>query len=175
MRIHLKIPPLLLAVAFILPLSAISAQAGHYLSLYQQEVTPRPTLPNPTSNPTSTGIPYNPPIITPRFVTDTPKPVTPTVTPTPTMTLDLSLSDFLTKTLATGNPTNTVTPYIDHTPMQNTITATFAVTSSGSLQTITPVPGTNGTVLNGVIIPFGIIIIILIGIFSIRRLLWKRS
>jgi hypothetical protein len=29
--------------------------------------------------------------------------------------------------------------------------------------------------LNGVIIPFGIIIIILIGIFSIRRLLWKRS
>jgi hypothetical protein len=171
MRINLKILALLFAVALILQLSTISAKAGHSLSLYQQEVTPRPTLPNPTSG---GGNPGNPPTNTPRFVTDTPKPATPTVTPTPTQTMDLSLHNFLTKTLVTGNHPNTVTPFIDHTPMQNTITATFAVTYSGSLQTITPVSGTNGTVINGVIIPLVIIVIILIGIFSIRRFLWKR-
>ncbi len=170
MRINLKILALLFAVALIIQLSAVSAQAGHSLSLYQQEVTQRPTLPNPTSG----GNPGNPPTNTPRFVTDTPKPVTPTVTPTPTQTMDLSFKNFLTKTSVTGNPPNTVTPFIDHTPMQNTITATFEVTNSGSLQTITPVSGSNGTIMNGVIIPIVIIVIVLIGIFGIRRLLWKR-
>ena len=181
MRILLKIPPFLLAIAFLAQLSVLSVQASHTLSPLMQETTPRPTLPKPTSAATQAPPPgnsgRNPTKVATPFPTNTPKPgptATPTVTPTVTKTMDLSLNAFLTKTLSEGNPTNTPTPFVEQAPTQNAIIATLAVTHTTSMGTLAPSSGTGGTVTKGVLIPFVISVIFLLGIFGIREFLRKR-
>lgn len=175
MKNRLNIPLFLVAVVFLLLLSAGSAQAGHSLFRFSLQTTPRPTLPKPTKVPTEIkhggGYKQPTPIQIPTKILPTP---TPSITPTPTQTLDLSLNTFLSGNLAIDTPTNTATPFIDHAPTQSAITAALQVTYSASQRTITPVPSTSNTVTKGVIIPFVFVVIILTGIFSIRELLRKR-
>lgn len=177
MKIRQIIPPLLVAVAFLLQLSAGSAQAGHYLSPYSPQTTPRPTIPKPTKAPTKAPTQSNRGghLPTQILIPTRPGPTaTPSITPTPTQTMDLSLNTFLANSYAKGTPTNTATPLIDQAPSQNAITATFAATYSASLRTITPMPGMYQAVTKGVIIPFVIVVFVLTGIISVRGFLRKR-
>ncbi len=170
MKILSKILPLLLTVAFILQLTIVTAQASRSLAPYSQGTTPRPTVPKPTKPPPTEGSrPYRYPTAVEIGTIPGPTP-TPTITPTPTQTMDLSLNNFLSSTFTTQTPTNTPTPFVDRTPTQSAITATFVVTDSASLLNVTPIASTSGTITKGVIIPFATIVVLLVGILGIRGL-----
>ena len=168
MKIRLAIPLLLLAAAFLFQWTAAAAQAGNDFAPGPQN-QPRPTPPRP---PTAKPRHYEPPPAdTPTFPAPT---RTPTRTPTVTQTMDLSFDKFFTATYSTDTPTNTPVPVSNHDPEQITATNTLPVAYSGPVQTLTPVPDTFETVKNGIVIPVGIVVVIFMGILTLRGFLLRR-